>query len=408
MQHALSAEELRTQCHLGDEVRGWSVLTRTIGVLGLVVAFVLGYAAKDGYADFLFSYLTAYVFFQTITLGCLFFVIVNHLVGTKWNITVRRIAELVAAGMPWMAVLALPILIPIWMGNHSLYEWTHHEAVAADHLLHHKEPFLNIPFFTIRVFLYFAIWIGMSRFYLNNSRAQDQSGDPMLTKKMRGLSAPFVIIFALSLTFFAFDFLMSLEAHWFSTIFGVYIFAGATLSSFCVIALLAMFFQEKGRLKDCVTVHHYHDLGKWMFAFVFFWGYIAFSQFMLIWYADLPEEIYWFKERFGGPWAMVSAFLLFGHFLIPFAGLLSRHIKRNRGTLAFWAVALLLMHYVDMYWIVKPTQHLDTLGFGAIDVACLLGIGGLFLGLFLGRARGGYIAAVKDPYWSDSLKFTNY
>lgn len=406
--HVLTAEELRTQCHLGDEARGWTTLTRLIGVIGLVAACVAGYAAHDHYQQFLFSYLVAFAFFQTLTLGCLFFVIVNHLTGARWCVTVRRIAELAAGGMPIMALLALPILVPIWMGNHSLYDWTNHQLVEQDHLLHHKSPFLNVTFFTIRVVIYYAIWIGVSRFYLRNSRAQDQSGDPMITARMRSLSAPFLILFALSLTFFAFDFLMSLEAHWFSTIFGVYVFAGATLSSFCFITLMAMFFQERGRLKDCVTTEHYHDLGKYMFAFVFFWGYIAFSQFMLIWYADLPEETFWFKMRFNGAWAALSAFLLFGHFLVPFPGLLSRHIKRNKGTLAFWAVALLLMHYVDMYWLVKPSLYESTLGFGAMDIACMLGIGGVVIGTFLGRARGGFIAAVKDPYWNASLAFKNY
>lgn len=408
MTHALTADEIRTQSNLGDDATSWSLGARALGFLGLVIAGYLGYSAGDEYEQFLHSYLVAFTFFQSIALGCLFFVIVNHLTSAKWSITVRRIAETVAAAMPLMAVLSLPILIPIWMGNHSLYEWTDPAAVSEDHLLHHKAPFLNVTFFTIRVVIYFAIWIAMSKFYLNQSRAQDQSGDPMITAKLRSRSAPFMILFALTSTFFAFDFLMSIEAHWFSTIFGVYFFAGATLSSFCIISLLAMFLQERGRLKDCVTTEHYQDLGKFTFAFVVFWGYIAFSQFMLIWYADLPEETYWFKMRYETPWDTISMALVFGHMIIPFIGLMSRHIKRNKGALAFWSFALLTMHYLDHYWLVMPSLHPNSFGFGAVNVVCLLGIGGLFLGGVLARLGQGFLTPVRDPYFADCLRFKNY
>lgn len=409
MQHALTADQLRETCSLGDDARSWSGRLRILGIALLVVAGVFGYLAKDHYAAFQHSYLVAFAFFQTIALGALFFVIVNHTVGTKWNIAVRRIGELVAASMPLMALLFLPILIPLWMGNHGLYEWANHDVVAKDHVLHAKSGYLNVPFFTVRAVLYFAIWIWLARYYLNLSRAQDESGDVALTVRMRKLGPPALILFALSVTFAAFDWLMSLEPHWFSTIFGVYVFAGGNLAFFSLLAVITLLMQERGRLVGVVTTEHFHDIGKWMFAWTFFWGYVAFSQFMLIWYADLPEETFWYDERINqAPWGAVSLLLLFGHFLIPFCGLMSRQIKRNKGTLAFWAVFMLLMHFVDLTWLVMPAFKKGSLNFGVTDVCAFLGVAGLFAGGFLARAGGGLLAPVRDPYWHESLRFKNF
>jgi len=200
---------------------------------------------------------------------------------------------------------------------------------------------------------------------------------------------------------------MSLEPHWFSTIFGVYVFAGSALSFFAILTLIALFMQERGRLTDVITKEHYHDLGKWIFAFTFFWGYIAFSQYMLIWYADLPEETFWYLKRQAEPWNMVGSFLLFGHFVIPFGGIMSRQMKRNKATLAFWAAYVLLIHYADHYWIIKPTHNEGTLGFSFLDVACVLGIGGLLAGSYIARARGGLLSPIRDPFWEESLRFKN-
>lgn len=405
--HALTADELRQQCTLGEDARTWTTILRSVGFAGLVGAAVLGYTAGDGYAKFSFAYLVAFMFFLTIHLGALFFVAVNHLTGTRWNIVVRRLAELLAANFPWLFVLFLPILIPVLMGNHSLYEWLDPVKRETDHLIHSKAAYLNANFFAIRAVLYFAVWILLARFYFNNSRAQDLTGDPLLTKKMRGRSAPALILFALTTTFAAFDWVMSLEPHWFSTIFGVYIFAGACLSFFGTITLITLFMQERGRLVDVVSKEHYHDLGKWIFAYTFFWGYVAFSQYMLIWYADLPEETFWFKMRQEQPWSSVSLVLLIAHFVVPFGGIMSRQMKRNKATLGFWAAYALLVHFVDLYWLIKPTMYKNELGFSMLDVASLVGIGGILAAAFVARARGGLIAAIRDPYWNDSLKFKN-
>lgn len=405
--HALTADELRQQCTLGEDARTWTTILRSVGVVGVVLAAVLGYMAKDDYAKFSYAYLVAFMFFLTIHLGALFFVAVNHLVGTKWNIVVRRLAELLTGNFVLLFFLFLPILIPVLMGNHSLYEWLDPVKRETDHLIHGKSGFLEGKFFAVRAVFYFLVWIGLSRFYLGNSKAQDLSGDPNITVKLRSRSAPAVILFALTTTFASFDWVMSLEPHWFSTIFGVYIFAGCSLSFFGTITLITLFMQERGRLTDVVSTEHYHDMGKWIFAFTFFWGYIAFSQYMLIWYADMPEETYWYKMRQVEPWSSLSMLLLIGHFIIPFGGIMSRQMKRNKATLGFWAAYVLLMHYVDLYWVIKPSLFTNELGFSMLDVACFVGLGGLLGAAYVARARGGLIAAIRDPFWNESLKFKN-
>ncbi|MFG0316142.1 MAG: quinol:cytochrome C oxidoreductase [Planctomycetota bacterium JB042] len=405
MADVLTQDQIREECQLGDDARAWSGRTRALGLVMLAVGVGLGYTAEDHFHKFLCSYLTSYMFLLSLCLGGLFFTMVHHLVGAKWFVAVRRVAEVLAGGFPLMAVLFLPILVPMLMGNHHLYHWTDPERVASDHILHGKAAYLNVPFFTIRAVIFFAVWIGLARFFLGKSAAQDENGDPQLTVRMRRLAAPGIILFALTTTFAAFDWLMSLEPHWFSTIFGVYYFAGTMISFFAMMSLTFMLLQEKGRLKTVVTQAHYHDLGKYLFAFTFFWGYVAFSQYMLIWYADLPEETYWFDLRQSGNWVMLSKFLVLFHFIVPFGGLLSRHVKRNKSSLAFFCILMLLMHWVDMYWLVMPSMRTETLGFSFVDVACLLGLGGLFVGGFLSRLRGQLLAPVRDPYFEDSLHF---
>jgi hypothetical protein len=209
------------------------------------------------------------------------------------------------------------------------------------------------------------------------------------------------------MTFCDIDLLMSLGPLWFSTIFGVYYFASCVLAINASLALTLMWLQSKGRLTSSVTVHHFHDLGKMVFAFTIFWAYIGFSQFMLLWYANIPEETLWFKERFVNSWGTLSWVLLFGHFVIPFFGLLSRHIKRRRPTLAFWAVWQLVMIYLDMYWLVMPTTRSESPPFALIDVACVIGILGVFIAGIAMRAKNLNLMPTNDPRLPKSLAFEN-
>ncbi len=374
-----------------------------IGIAALVFSFVVAFAFEDGLKRFLFSYLTNYCYFISYALGALFFVTLQHLTRSGWSVVVRRLAEIMAATIPIFVILFLPI----FLGLGALYPWADQQVAAQDHLIQWKRPYLNIPFFMIRTLFYFAVWWFTSHYLLNRSVEQDKSGDAQLTLKMEKWSAPIMILFALTITFASFDWLMSLDPHWFSTIFGVYYFAGSVTGFFALITLVTYLLQQSGRLVKLVTVEHYHDYGKLLFGFVFFWGYIAFSQYMLIWYANIPEETGWIFNRTHGPWTIIGVILILGHFAIPFLGLISRYAKRRKIILTFWAVWMLVMHWIDLYWLVMPEFKSDTLPVHIIDLGCLLGIGGLFVATIAHIARGKALIPLKDPRLHDSLTFEN-
>lgn len=379
-----------------------------VGAAGLVVAAVLAMVLADGRNRFFHAYLVSFAYFLSLALGALFFVLLQHVTRSGWSVVVRRIAEVVASVMPLLAVLAIPVVI----GMPQLYNWTHASAVAHDSLLQSKQPWLNRPFFIVRLVICFAVWSGLARYFFQRSVAQDATGDTALTIRMQRFSAPAMYLFGITLTCAAFDLLMSLDPHWYSTIFGVYYFSGGVVGFFALLILLAYSLQRAGRLQRAITREHYHDLGKLVFAFTVFWAYIAFSQYMLIWYANMPEETQWFLTRQTGGWVTVSLLLLLGHFVLPFLALISRIPKRRRYVLVIPAVWMLVMHWVDIYWLVMPgVQVADlpegTVPFGLMDVACFIGLGGLFIAGAAHRARGRALVPERDPRLLESLTFEN-
>jgi len=347
----------------------------------------------------------SYVYFLSLALGALFFVLVQHATRAGWSVAVRRLAEAVAPNLCFpMAILVIPVLA----GLRTLYPWTDAAAVAGDHLLHAKEPWLNVPFFVGRTAFYFAAWSVLSIWFHRTSTKQDVSGDPALTQKMEKTSTVGLILFAFTVTFFAFDYLMSLTPHWYSTIFGVYFFAGCVLGFFALVTVIAFLVQRAGRLRHAITTEHYHDLGKLIFAFTVFWAYIGFSQYMLMWYANLPEETAWYAARQTGSWTAFSLVLLFGHFLVPFLALMSRNVKRRKSLLVVGAVWMLAMQWADVYWLVMPGKSPGTIPFSLIDVATFLGVGGTFFAAALRRLEAHAVVAVKDPRLSESLGYESF
>lgn len=396
---------------LGDRGTRWSRFAMGAGVLGLVVSLLLGHARGDGYARLQHAWLVACVFFLTLSFGALFFVIVQHLVRAGWSVVVRRVAELIASNTPVAALLLAPLVVWVVMGHGTLYPWADPHAVEAHPVLAAKASWLDGRFFAARCVVYFAIWFGLGRWLLARSLAQDSAADAAPTLALERRAAPAMVVYALSVNFAAFDLLMSLAPTWYSTIFGVYVFAGSVMAFFAATVLAVRFLQSRGLLVRDVNVEHYHDLGKFLFAFVFFWSYIAFSQFMLIWYADLSEETEWFHARLEGGWKVASAVLLFGHFLLPFAGLLSRHAKRRLAILSFWAVWLLAMHALDLYWIVMPGAAVDGHSSAMpvlLDAACFLAVGGIWIAVLLRRASRHALVPVGDPRLAESLAFENF
>jgi len=398
--------------NLGDLGPKITKIGAGVGVLFLVVAFLLKGTGEHAYEKLGLAYTAAFSFFLSLTLGALFFTVIQHLTRAGWSVVIRRVTELMGANVITLGILAIPMLL---LATRT-YGWSH--APEDHHFRWGKDQWLTVGFFSGRIVLYFAIWGAMAWWYLRKSVAQDSSGERSLTKQMQGISGLCVVIFALSMSAGAFDILMSLDAHWFSTMFGVYFFAGGMLSFFATLILILRFLQGRGLLKGAVTVEHYHDLGKWLFGFTFFWGYIAFSQYMLIWYGNLPEETEWFAKRgasmakatdtaaFWGWWAVI---LMFGHFLIPFPGLLSRHVKRCLTSLSFWAVWILVFHLADMIWLTIPELGAEgASGQLPLVICCWLGVGGIWLAGLAYLAADRSLLPVKDPRLGESLAFENY
>ena len=394
------------------------------GGIGLVIAF----AVSGGYQRFAHIYLVNYAFVLTMCIGSLFFVTISHLTRAGWNVTLRRIAELYAQCLVPLAVLFLPILIPLLMSNDSLYVWNAfgwsiHGAsdevvaelnkpnAALPPLESMKAAYLNKGFFAGRWVVYFLIWGGMATFFLQTSLKQDQTGDKKLTSRMQAFSAPAMIVFAASIVFSSLDLLMSLAPLWFSTMFPVYFFAGSVLSSLALITLTALYLQRTGRITDEVTTEHYHDMGKLMFGFVVFWGYIAFSQFLLIWYANIPEETFWYEYRMNmtDGWGVLSIILLVGHLFVPFLFMMGRTMRRNRNLMFIAVIYLLAMHWIDLYWLVMPqySRAGGEIPFGLMsilsDLACTVGVLGLFLGIFFLITRDKPLVTLQDPRLGEAL-----
>ncbi len=367
-----------------------------VGVIGLILS-VIGYVVN--HQQFYHSWLVAFAFWVSIGIGGYFFTLIHHLTGAVWSVVIRRIPETFMAILPFMLI----VFIPLILGMHDLYHWTHSDAVAHDHLLQEKAPYLNIPFFIIRTAIFFAVWTVFGRLLYKFSIQNDVNGDAKLLAKSIKISPIAVILFAFTMSFAAFDWLMSLDPHWYSTIFGVYYFAGSAMATYALVTLFVIFFEKKGSLKGLVSKEHYHDLGKLTFTFTIFWAYMAFSQYFLIWYANIPEETVWFLHRWEGSWKGVSVLLAVGHFVVPFLIMLVRALKRSALALIIFAGWMLLMHWVDMYWLVMPTLHPHGAHFSWIDMAAMLGVGGLFLWLFMWQLGKHSLVPINDPNLDQSI-----
>jgi hypothetical protein len=421
-----------------------------VAILGALAAAVGMTLYTDGLRRILLAYLVALAFVLSLSLGSLFFVLIQHLTRAGWAVMIRRPAEIFAMNVVTVAVLALPILWSVHSGTKSIYPWARnnvaepsgvkplsdhsagerlevhqvalshltnspsqavHDENTDDHALdshrstlthdshdpqalyvhqtfdeltESKTDWLNPTAFSVRLAVYFLAWIGLSRFYFRRSLRLDDTGDIRNTLQMERWSGPACLLFALTLTFAAFDLLMSLDPHWYSTIFGVYYFSGCAVGGFAVSLLSWLVLAGTNQLHRGVPAVHLRDLGRLLFAFVFFWGYIAFSQYMLLWYANIPETTRWWAVRgasladgLSNSWGFVLVLLLLGHFIIPFVAIMSRHVKDHRRAMIFWTTWLLVMHYVDLYWLVMP-EFRGSITFGLPEVGTMLLVCGLY------------------------------
>jgi hypothetical protein len=385
------------------EQQDGSVLAPLVWVGGAAAAVgVVGSIATAG-AQLYFSWLVAYMYFLSIALGALFFELTLFVCTAGWSVTIRRVIENIMATLPVFAVL----FIPIWLGRHDLFIWTHAEEVAKNHVLQGKSPYLNEHFFLIRAAIYFVAWGGLGAYFSSQSQKQDETGDEKISRRLKAISAPGLIVFSLTMTLAAVDWLMSLEPEWYSTMWGVYYFSGSVIAIFAFLIVSIAFIQARGRLQGVVTVEHVHDVGKLLFAFVVFWTYIAFSQYFLIWYGNIPEETAYFMLRQQGSWPKIGKILIFGHFLIPFFFLMPRAAKRSRSAVVAAALWLLVMHYFDLYWCVMPVYREEGPHFGIADVSAILAVGGAFVATLGWVSSRRSLVPIRDPRLAESLSFEN-
>jgi hypothetical protein len=371
-----------------------------LALLGALVCGALGVANPK---QFYFSWLVSFLFFLSLALGALFFVLIQYAAQGSWGIVLRRIGETLFATMPVLAALWLPVLL----GLQDLYAWAVPGAAANDALLQWKAPFLNVPFFLARAVLYFGCWTVIALVYYRLSRRQDATGDHAVSARLRRMAGPAIIVLALTQTFASVDWIMSLTPHWYSTIFGVYFFAGSFVGFIALLSVVSVAMRQAGLLDTVISAEHLHDVGKFLFAFTAFWAYIAFSQFFLIWYANLPEETIWFKARLEGSWKAVSVLLIAGHFAVPFLYLMGRSVKRRGATLAAGGLWLLAMHFLDLYWQVMPTLHPEGVRLSVLDAAAFVTIGGCVVAAAGWLLRRQALLPVRDPRLEESLAFEN-
>jgi hypothetical protein len=364
-----------------------------IGAVGLAVGLM-----RDPQRAWM-AYLVAFYYFVTLSIGGLFFSALQHATKAGWSVNIRRLSESFTSFLPLAAVGA----VILWIGAPKLYTWLDASAVASDELLTHKHGYLNGTFFTIRLVLFFGGWLLFKKMLVGDSIAQDKNGDENLTVRMLRWSIAFLLFFAFSYSLLAVDLLMSVDAHWFSTIFGIYTFAGLFQSTMAFMILTLIYLRRKNLMTGFATDDHMHDLGKFMFAFTVFWAYIAFSQYMLIWYANLPEETTFIIPRTEGQWLPVSLLLLIGRFFVPFLALLPRWAKRTPAHLGAVAIWILAMEYLDLYWLVYPAFSPTEVKFGLYEICIYAGFLGAFLFAVTRFLSRNNLVPIKDPRIQESL-----
>ena len=368
----------------------WRPLLLRVGIAGLALTAAGLFFSP---AQFFRSYLWAFLFWFGIALGCLPLLMLYHLVGGAWGFTVRRIIESGARTLPVLAILFLPVIF----GIPQLYEWSHPDRVAQVEQLRQKQPYLNTPFWIARSILYFGVWLFFAHRLNRLSAKQDETGEPRLMNSFQRLSGPGLVVYGFTITFAAFDWGMSLEPQWYSTIYGMLWIVSQALSSLAfAIAMLALL-SDRPPISRLLRPDSLQDLGNLLLAFVMLWAYLSFAQFLIIWSGNLPEEIQWYLSRMRHGWQWVAAALIAFHFFVPFFLLLSRFRKRRTRSIAIIASLVLLMRAVDTYWLITPAFYRDQLTVHWLDIFALVGIGGVWLAVYARQLTLMPLLPLHDP-----------
>lgn len=430
----------------------WAQAWKMAAALGVVGALVAGFGYTVDPRRFAFSYLMGFVTVLTMAFGSTFLVLIQHLTGAGWSVTVRRVSEFFIAGIVVIPLLALPNLLslgelyPWWtqaVAHAQEHDHDHdhaghdhaaggdahgHDAAGHDEAAHgaahtpqhaqheatvaKKAAYLNPTFFFIRAVLYLLAWLWLATKLFGYSTAQDANGDPSWTVKLQRVAPAATVVFALSLSFAGFDWVMAMQPEWYSTMFGVRIFAASAVLGFALNILVSLGLHKTGVTKGAVTVEHFHDLGKLMFGFLVFWAYISFSEFFLIWYAAIPEETGYYHFRWDEPWwRAISISIVVVKFIVPFFLIMSRNAKRNLGLLGLGAGWIATMHVVEMYYWVMPYFRAGDVPFSmvgvATDLGCIFACVGLYLAVVFRRMLNHPVIPVRDPRLERALNFVN-
>jgi hypothetical protein len=368
-----------------------------VGIAALVLAALDGVRAPE---QFFRSYLLAFVFWLGFPVGCTAFLMVHHLTGGFWGLPIRRPLEAGTRTLPLLTAVALPLLL----GLRRLYSWTHADIVAADAVLKSKQLYLNVPFFLIRNVIYFAVWWALVRGLNRWSDEQDRTGDPRLALRLEAMSGPGLVLYGLTVTFFSIDWIMSLEPHWFSTIFGMIFMVLQVLGALALAIFVAGLLSQYEPVATIITSDRFNDLGNLVLTFVMLWAYLSFSQFLIIWAGNVINEIPWYVIRAEGGWAIVAIVLIFLSFAIPFYLLLMRPIKRRVETLSTLCGALILINFVDVYWMVVPAFEKAGPRFYLLDFLLPVGIGGIWVASFVAQLKSRPLVPLNDPRFEGALQ----
>ena len=380
------------------ELKGLQSKLLLAGGIGAALC-VVGFAIDP--AQFVRSLLPAYMWMLSITLGSLALAMVHQVSGGAWGVVIRRILGAASRTLPLLTVLFIPIALSL----RSLYPWADETHLAGDPILQWKQPYLNVPFFLARAAFYFAVWNGIAYLLNKWSVEQDATGDPTIPRKMQILSAGGLLAYGLTITFASFDWLMSLEPHWFSTMYGVLIMGGQALSAMAFAIVVLSWLARREPLHGLISPNHFHDLGNLMLGFTMLWTYFGFSQYLIIWAANLPEETEWYIHRTGHGWQILAITLVVFHFAVPFLVLLSRAVKRQGSVLGRVAAGLLVMRFVDLFWLSAPAFAPEG-GFHLhwLDILVPLSLAAVWLGFFVYQLRGRALLPLYDPEFTEALK----
>jgi hypothetical protein len=362
----------------------------TLGLVALVVCVVAGFHSP---VQFFRSYLLGYIFWLGVALGCAAILMLHHLVGGGWGFPIRRMLESGTRTLLLMAAFTVPLLF----GLRQLYVWANPAAGHAEMAAEWKALYLNIPFFVVRVVVYFVAWILLAHFLNKWSLEQDRTANPGLTQRLQGLSGPGLLIYGLTVTFASIDWVMSLEPSWFSTIYGMIFMVTQALSAMSLVIVVMLLLSKTKPLSELISPLALNDLGNLLLTFTMLWAYLSFSQFLLVWSGNLPDEITWYTARATGGWAWVAVMLIMFHFAVPFLLLLSRFVKRRIRLLAAVAAGLILMSLIDLFWLMAPAYDRAGPRFHWMDWMAVVGIGGVWLWRFASQLKRNPLVPLHDP-----------